>query len=214
MRTALIVVTLLLFLALPVTAAAACPGTQVFQDPFTTPNPALNVSAMSESTVKIQAGKAEVAFLLVNSGRAFEYGTQYGDATICATFATLATDKPENQAAGVLFWGPDYTTYYTLEVIPGSGQFGVAQLVPGGSWALPVAWTASPAVVKTMGGTNTLRVQTKGNTATLFVNDQQVGTVTGTPPAGGGLVGFWVGSSNTTATDTWDVTNFSVAIPQ
>lgn len=214
MRKFALVASLSLLAALPVAAAAACPGTQVFQDAFNTANPVLNVAAMTQSTVKIGGGKAEVAFLVINSGRGFLYGTQYGDAVVCATFATLATDKAENQAAGIVFWAPDYSTYYSLQIVPASGQFAVTQLLTTGSWGLPVAWTASPAIVKTMGGTNTLRVQTKGGTATLFINDQQVGTVTGTPPAGGGLVGFWVGSSNTTATDTWDVTNFSVAIPQ
>jgi hypothetical protein len=45
----------------------------------------------------------------------------------------------------------------------------------------------------------------------LFINDQQVGTLTGTPPAGGGLVGFDALSSDTSAS-TLIFTGFTVAI--
>jgi hypothetical protein len=72
----------------------------------------------------------------------------------------------------------------------------------------------SAAVVKGMGKTNALRVQTKGNLATLYVNGQQVETLTGQPPAGGGFVGFYAESESTyTAKETWDIGNFTVAMP-
>ena len=63
-----------------------------------------------------------------------------------------------------------------------------------------------------VGVANTLRVQTAGNTATLFINDQQVGTFTGTPPAATSQVGFFTGSSSKTA-DTWDVSDLTVTKP-
>ena len=68
--------------------------------------------------------------------------------------------------------------------------------------------------VQGTGKSNTVRVLTKGNTATLFVNDQQVGTFDGTPPAGGGMAGFIGDSSDQmTAPVTFDFTDFAVAIP-
>jgi hypothetical protein len=205
-------VVLSLSLVLPA-AAAPCPGIVVLQDSFAAPNPALDATANPQSKVTIQGGKAEVTFLQAGMGRSEEYaGTQYGDANLCGTFATATADKAENQAAGIIFWGTDYTTFYSLQIIPASGQFAVVQLVPGTGWATSLAWTASAAIVKTMGAANTLQVQTKGNVATLFINGQNVGTFKGTPPSGGGVVGFSV-STSSTSLDTWDVSDFSIAVP-
>jgi len=193
--------------------AAPCPGTVVLQDSFAAPNPALDVSAIPQSKITIQGGKAEITFLQPAMGRNEQYvGKQYGDANLCGTFTTSATDKAETQTGGILFWGTDYTAFYSFQIEPATGQFAILQMVPGTGWAVPLAWTASAAIVKTMGSANTLQVQTKGKTATLFINGQQVGTFTGTPPSGGGVVGFSV-STSTASLDTWDVTDFSVAVP-
>jgi hypothetical protein len=204
-----------LFAGLPA-RAATCPGTVVLQDAFTTPNSALDLAAYPQDKIAIQGGKAEVTFLQAGYGRADEYwGTLLGDANVCTTISEPATDKAENQAAGIIFWGVNYNSYYTFQIQPAAGTYAVAEFTPGTSgstWTFPIAWTASAAVVKTMGSANTLQVQTKGNTATLSINGQQVGTVTGTPPGGGGQVGFYVGSS-TTSLSTWDVTGFSASSP-
>jgi hypothetical protein len=128
------------------------------------------------------------------------------------TFVTPATDKSEKQDAGIVFWADGFASYYTFEINP-DGLFSVAQL-SSGKWSYPVHLTASPAILQGTGKTNTLRVLTKGNTATLFVNDQQVGTLSGTPPAGGGSFGF-IGDTGDqmSSPDTFDFTNFTVAIP-
>jgi hypothetical protein len=205
-------VMLSLSLVLPA-AAAPCPGIVVFQDSFTAPNPALDASAIPQSKVTIQGGKAEVTFLQAGMGRNEEYlGIQYGDANLCGTFATATADKAENQVAGIIFWATDYSAFYSFQIMPASGQFVILQMVPGTGWTTPLAWTASAAIVKTMGAANTLQVQTKGKTATLFINGQQVGTFSGAPPSGGGVVGFSA-STSSTSLDTWDVTDFSVAVP-
>ena len=119
--------------------------------------------------------------------------------------------KAETQPARILFWAADYTAFYTFEITPVTGQFAIYQMVPGTGWAVPLASTASAAIMKTMGAANTLQVQTRGNVATLFINGQQVGTFTGTPLPGGGAVGFSV-SNASSSLDTWDVTDFSVAV--
>jgi hypothetical protein len=66
-----------------------------------------------------------------------------------------------------------------------------------------------------MGKSNTLRIQTRGNTATLFINDLQVGNLTGTPPSGGGMFGFYAESANSaTGVDKFDFTSFAASAPQ
>jgi hypothetical protein len=194
-------------------AAATCPGTVVLQDSFNTANPTLNLAANDSATIAIQGGKAEVSILKATFARTEIYsGLRFGDANICVTVATPATDKSEKQDAGIVFWADGFGSYYTFEITPG-GMFSVAQL-SSGKWIYPVHMTASPAIVQGTGKSNTVRVLTKGNTVTLFVNDQQVGTFDGMPPAGGGMAGFIGDSSDQmTAPDTFDFTDFAVAIP-
>ena len=96
-----------------------------------------------------------------------------------------------------------------------SGQFQIAQNAAG-SW--PFVVTSAPnnaAVVQGMGKADTLRVQTKGNTAWLYINNQLVNVLSGTAPAGGGVVGFYAQSdSSLTAKETWQVSNLTVAVQQ
>lgn len=192
-------------------AAATCPGTVVFQDPFTAPNPALSVTAYDTSAISVAGGKATVTTVKPSIWRSEIYFTsQYGDASVCTTFNTLATDKLENQIAGPIFWAKDYGSFYAFVVSPGLGTFAVLQMANSNiTVALP--WTASNAIQKVAGAPQSVRVQTKGAQALLFINDQQVGTLTGTPPAGGGLVGFDALSSDTSAS-TLEFTAFTVAI--
>ncbi|MGC1461567.1 MAG: hypothetical protein WA802_05155 [Terracidiphilus sp.] len=204
-----------LFSLLPA-AAATCPGTVVAQDAFTSPLPAWDTTPTPQSKIVIQGGKAETSLLQPGFVRLEEYwGARYGDANACITVSSLATDKAEGQVEGLVFWAADYNLYDVFLINPANGQFEVGQKLTTGQWSFPVAWTASPALAQGMGKANALRVQTKGNTATLFINDQQVGSFTGTPPAGGGQVGFYSESVNTaTSTETFDFTNFAVAATQ
>jgi hypothetical protein len=52
-------------------------------------------------------------------------------------------------------------------------------------------------------------VQTSGGTATLFINDQQVGTVPGTPADSGSMVGFFA-DGGTSPAGSWQFSNFAV----
>ena len=197
-------------------AAATCPGTVVMQDPFTATNPAWDTTATPQSKIAIQGGKAEITLIQPGFARIEQYwGARYGDVNVCVTVATPATDKAEGQLEGLIFWAADYNDYYLLLVNPSNGQFEVGKKLTTGQWSFPVAWTASPAIVQGLGKSNALRVQTKGNTATFFINDQQAGSVTGTPPAGGGQVGFYAESlGSATSTETFDFANFAVASTQ
>jgi hypothetical protein len=184
----------------------------VFQDSFASANSSLDLASYTQSKITIQGGTAAVSLLQPGMSRTEEYfGSRYGDVNVCVTVGTVVTDKAENETAGVVFWAADYTSFYDFQVNTTSGQFDVAQRLASGQWNVALAWTPSQAIVQGMGKTNALRVQTKGNTATLFINDQQVGTLNGTAPAGGGQVGFY-GQGD--GTDTLQFTNFAVASTQ
>ena len=206
-----IAVILGLFAVVPV-LAATCPGTVVFHDDFTTLNPTLNAETTEGSKVTVQGGKAEITFLKAPMGRATEYqGTQYGDGNVCLTVSPLATDKAEDQTAGIIFWASDLNNFYVFEVQV-NGAFSVSELSLNGTWTFAVPWQASAVTKMGVGVANALRVQTAGKTATLFINGQQVGTFTGTPPGATSQVGFFTGSASKTA-NTWDISDLTVTKP-
>ena len=52
-----------------------------------------------------------------------------------------------------------------------------------------MAFRAHDAIKKGVDQWNALRVVTKGNSATVFINDQQAIAFKGQPPRGGGMIG-------------------------
>jgi hypothetical protein len=163
-------------------------------------------------SLTISGGKAEANFQKPGISIPMQYmAAQFGDVSVCATVSAPATDKAEDQAAGVIFWAVSSTNYYCFEVSV-NGQFIVAHQNAPGDWDVPLPWEPSDAIQKGVGVTNVLRAQTVGGVATFFINGQQVGTFTDTPPPGGGLTGFILSSSNTSP-QTMDVSDFSVSIP-
>lgn len=195
------------------TAAVTCPGKPVLQDSFSSANPALNLYANDNAKVVVQDGKAIVTVFKPSFVRPELYDDlRFKDVNICLAVATPATDTSQKQDGGIAFWADSYTSYYTFQISP-EGLYSVGQM-SAGKWTYVVPPTASKAIVQGIGKTNTLRVLTKGNTGTLFINDQQVATTNGTPPANGGLVGF-VGDSAEplNGTVSFDFTEFSVAVP-
>src|SRR6266446_8740748 len=94
---------------------------------------------------------------------------------------------------GLVFWAKDYSNFYCLS-IDANGSFKISHFVTD-RWLSPVGWTESDAVKKGVGQANKLRVVTKGRQATAFINDQQVVTINGQPPQGGGCVGVSGGSA-------------------
>jgi hypothetical protein len=207
MRTALLAFALSLISAVPA-MAAGCPGKVLFQDSFATLNPAWNVAPTTASTAAVKNGKFVINLLALHTNRSELYqGDVYTDVTVCVTVQSGASDKLEDQGAAILFWAKDLTSFYVFEVTA-AGYFAVERLV-GGRWLMPLPAATSPAIKKGAGQANTLRVQTAGGTATLFINDQQVGTVAGTPADGGSLVGFHADGA-VGSLGSWEFSNFAV----
>ena len=94
--------------------------------------------------------------------------------------------------SGLVFWAKDYNEYYAV-LINAEGWFAVQRFVAG-RYLLPVAWRESEVIKKGEGAENQVKVVTKGNKATIFVNGKEVISISGQPPQGGSLVGFKVAS--------------------
>jgi hypothetical protein len=119
---------------------------------------------------------------------------------------TLASGTPI-AAGGLIFWAKDYTDFYCL-YIDANGSFKIGHFVTS-RWLIPVGWTKSEAINKGIGKVNKLRVVTQGAQMTAFINDNQVITMTGRPPPGGGCVGV-SGSSDLDRQSIWQFWNLRV----
>ncbi len=94
--------------------------------------------------------------------------------------------------SGLVFWAKDYNEYDAV-LLNAEGWFAVQRYVAG-RYLLPVAWRESDAIKKGEGAENQVKVVTKGNKATVFMNGKEVISLSGQPPQGGSLVGFKVAS--------------------
>jgi hypothetical protein len=201
-----------LLFALTAAAATPCPGTVVLQNQFAAANANWDTSAATSSKPALQNGQFVVAFITPNTARTVLYqGDVYGDINLCVTITNPATQAPVDQMAGLAFWATDYTSYYALQINNNSGQWQVSRLA-GGRWLTPAPFQASTAIKTGAGASNTLQVQMRGTTATIIINGTTVGTVSGTPPTGGGQIGLFAQSAVAVAT-TWQFSDFSLSTP-
>jgi hypothetical protein len=211
MRHLLVGVAMSLCFALPAAFGAGCQGKVLFQDKFAQANPAWNLASSDSAKIAVQGGK--LVLNLVTAATMYRnlyQGDVYDDVDICANIGSLASDKPEEQLAGVMFWAKDYNSFYAFLINP-AGQFKVMRYAAG-RWLTPLPSQDAAAIKKGTGQVNSLHVATRGEQATLYINDQQVGTVSGHPADGGSMVGLY-GESATKSPDTWEYTDFIISKP-
>jgi hypothetical protein len=108
---------------------------------------------------------------------------------------------------GLAFWVSHYNQFYELIVGP-SGAFAVDYRLPDRRIMI-VNVLPSTLVKSGVNVVNRLRVKTRGNVATLYINGVQVANFTGQPPPRGGYVGLTAGSGPNTR-DVYEFTNFKV----
>lgn len=110
-----------------------------------------------------------------------------------ASFAMTFVKAPApSWGSGLVFWARDYNEYYAVLLNP-EGWFAVQRYVAG-RYLLPVAWRESKVIKQGEGAENQIKVVTKGNKAAVFINGNEVISLSGQPPQGGTLIGFKVAS--------------------
>ena len=97
-----------------------------------------------------------------------------------------------NTAPGLLFWVKSPEEFYVFLVSP-IGYFTVQRKMSH-RYLWPVNWQKSDAIKGGEGVDNVLRVATKGNQGTVYINGKQVATFSGQPPAGGSQIGLGASS--------------------
>jgi hypothetical protein len=187
-RKAIIALTCVAFLGL---ATASWAGTVLYQDNFSSLDAGWGAA---DKFFNIQNGKmtvqpnAKETYTAVYEGNIFPNDM---DASISVKFVQ-APDP--NWGAGLLFWANGMKNFYGV-LINANGWFTVQRRM-GDRFINPVSWRANDAIKKGTGVENRLRVVTKGNKATIFVNDKELISLTGTPPEGGSQIGIRVASGD------------------
>jgi hypothetical protein len=184
----------------------ACEGNQVlYQDDFKTITSNWG-SANDNQAVK--DGKMVLKPALNATYVTLSGGNVFTDMDACVDVAiTKGGPKMVHTYGGLAFWAADYQNYYELIIGP-SGTFGVDRILPGRRVSI-MTFATSSAVKSGVGQVNQLRVQTKGSTATLYINGTQVASINGQPPQGGGEIGVTAQSGPNTR-DVYEFSNLKV----
>jgi len=198
---------LLVGIMLVLAASGGWAATVLYEDKFTELDPGWGEA---NPIYEVKDGKlvvspeAKTGYTLLNQAQFFP-----NDIDASVTVSLVKSDDP-SFGAGLVFWAKDYSEYYTL-LVNGDGWFAVNRYI-NGRFLLPVAWRQNNTVKKGQGTINQVRVVTKGNQGTIFINGQQILSFHGQPPQGGTLIGVR-GSSPDKGTNTWAFTNLKVMQP-
>jgi hypothetical protein len=145
----------------------------------------------SSDMVSVHEGHLQIRPKLGTSQAVQHQGVVLEDGSVSVTIK-LVRDDGRVQATGLIFWGTDYQSYYVVDITP-DGRYAVTRWAKG-RWLYPVSYRRSDAVKRDYNQDNEIRVMTKGNVATVFINGTEVISIKGQPPKGGGLIGLYAES--------------------
>ena len=176
---------LVMAVAMLVVAANMCLAAKVlFEDKFTKLDPSWGSTS---AIMNVKDGKLVITpeknttQTILNQANVFP-----NDMEASYTLTFIKAPAP-TWGSGLVFWAKDYDEYYAV-LLNAQGWFGVQRHVSN-RYLLPVAWQASDAIKKGEGAENQVKVVTKGNQATIFINGKEVVSFNGQPPTGGSLIG-------------------------
>jgi len=170
-----------------VTASLA--GKVLFEDKFTALDPAWGAAG---PIMDVKDGKLIITPEMNTSQTVLNQGNVFPNDAEGSFAMTFVKAPAPGWGSGLVFWARDYNEYYAVLMNP-EGWFAVQRYVAG-RYLLPVAWRESDAIKQGEGAENQVKVVTKANKATVFINGKEVISLSGQPPQGGTLIGFKVAS--------------------
>jgi len=170
-----------------VTASLA--GKVLFEDKFTVLDPAWGAAG---PIMDVKDGKLIITPEMNTSQTVLNQGNVFPNDAEGSFAMTFVKAPAPGWGSGLVFWARDYNEYYAVLMNP-EGWFAVQRYVAG-RYLLPVAWRESDAIKQGEGAENQVKVVTKANKATVFINGKEVISLSGQPPQGGTLIGFKVAS--------------------
>ena len=185
----------LLSLAL-MSPSLACKGaTEIYSDDFQSRDAGWFVQQADLQSGKVTVGDGRV---LVKEGGQRGYSILNfafalpADTDICVKARILQSADLAKASVGVLFWAKGYDDNYVFQAT-GDGKYFVAHFF-NRAWEVITPAATSDTFKSGLGEDNLLRVMTKGQTVTLFVNDSQVAKFRAPVPAGLVKAGFRAGA--------------------
>jgi hypothetical protein len=165
-------------------AAPALAGQVVLSDPLSTWP--LNFGAQG-AEVFLKNGAVHISVPINGANWVSYNGFTFTDMDASVTITPMTAT---GNAAGLIFWGTGPSDFFEFSVSDTGGSFAVYRHVSTSAspWQAVVPYMKS-ALVKA-GAANTLRVVTKGNAATLYINGQVAGSLSLMAPPSGGAVGL------------------------
>lgn len=157
--------------------ATACQGQEViFEDRFGNDAGGWSV----KESVEVEDGA--FTFTLAPDDMQSNLNVTYtvDNADICADAVWPEGEQPV-LGAGLLFWGEDNRTYFQFGVL-NNGRYWIARKQDGKWLGTIAANVDSPAINKSPGAANTLRVKTEGDKASFFINGTKVRELRGQAP--------------------------------
>ena len=182
-------------------------GKVLFEDKFTSLDPSWGFpgpSIEAKGGKLIISPKVGITSTLLNQSDVFPND---GESSVTMSFVKAGAPT---FGSGLVFWAKDYKENYSV-LLTAEGWFGVIRVVAGRN-LVPVPWRKSDAIKKGEGVENQIKVVTKGNKATVFINDKEVASFSGQPPQGGTLIGFKV-SSGRKGSNSVGFSNFKLVEP-
>lgn len=163
--------------------------TLLFAEDFATLDPSWGANAelqkVSENKL-ITTPKPNTDFNSLYSGALFN------DADIRVT---ITLKKGMRRAeGGLIFWAADFKNYYIAKLNCNSNPDWKGGAISVGHRTEGKEEELFKEDAPELRSTTVLRVVTKGDSATIYVNDKPLKTITGTPPKGGGRIGLRAGS--------------------
>jgi hypothetical protein len=203
-RSTISLTLLVVVLALALSAFA---GAVLYQDNFATMDPAWGTPS---ANLFVKDGKLIIAppvnkfQVAINETNILPNDM---DASVSLTYQKVGDpDYP----SGMIFWAKDTNDFYVIALSP-DGWFAI-QRYAGGRMLSPVPWREVGSAKKGLNVENILRVATKGNQVTAYINGKQIVTFSGQPPQGGSLIGL-KGSSGPNGVTAGGFANLKVVGP-
>jgi tetratricopeptide (TPR) repeat protein len=178
----------------------------LYEDNFTTLDPAWGAPS---SNLSVKDGKLIVQPSINSGFVALRQADFFNDIDATIKVSMAKSDDP-SWGGGLVFWAKDKSNYYAL-LVSGNGQFSVRRYINDRALA-PVDWRENASIKKGIGQVNELRIVTKGNQATAYINDMEVIAFNGQPPNGGSLIGV-KGSSAEKSQIVWEFSGLKVTKP-
>jgi len=189
-------------LAIAASPALACKGDEIFSDDFNSPD------GPWQMTDNVAIGKGSVDFKTPagGAGAAIFVGEKPKEFDMCIDVTFPQARNPDGGTlGGILFWLNDFQNMYLAAVTP-VGALGVVRFNKGR------VLVASPfkkqnALKAGAGAKNTIRVSAKGNTVTVYGNDQRLASLRGVPEEG--YLGLYAESEKEQSNE-WQFSNFKL----